>query len=759
MQTKNKQLMRKARLVYLMIIIVGVILSLLVYSTASSVQKTSAELVERRLPDLVELRDIALLVSEQERLLYEYYATTDELLYQQAHRYQFKELKQRLSAFIATMDADMPRSPLMSELNSIERLSEALYANLSTPPADWDLSREQLYQLSELRREMLPQLNQLQQHINQKVELGYQTTTKQLKSTVWTVILFSLGMAIFSFFLGRYARNYIRLSTDNERLAMFPRRNPNPVLSLDGEGQIEYFNPAAQRLLGYLGLSVEQPSALLPESVSAAFAGIRGTGHHVRRVQDKIGQTFLNYEVHWLKDLDAFDIHIQDVTEQELAKQKLEFKAYHSELSGLGNRALLVNDADGWIQDNVPFSLVLLDLPHHSQVVGNYGLSSAMDIVAAVADYLHQQFRQLQQSLHLRSGTRLYHIADASFAIISPHLNETDAFKALCEQLVASFSQPLPTSLGKMLIGISLGVTEYPRFSRDLEEMLLHAKIATDNARSKDSGLYYFDLQEGAKHSRRLSVTHRLEQAIEAEELSLFYQPKLNLLANHATGCESLARWFSDDEVISPGEFIPLAEQSGLILPLGSWILQTACAQALAFQQQGISMKMAVNISARQFTQPGFSQQVQDVLDAKGLAPQSLELEITESMIMENEAFGIKVLHQLKEIGVSLAIDDFGTGYSSLAYLKQFPVNKLKIDQSFVRRMHQDSVDQAIVLSLCQLSRNLRMEVVAEGVEELEQLDLLRTYQCDEIQGYWYSKPLSSADFSDFMLSRQQAVN
>jgi EAL domain-containing protein (putative c-di-GMP-specific phosphodiesterase class I) len=266
-----------------------------------------------------------------------------------------------------------------------------------------------------------------------------------------------------------------------------------------------------------------------------------------------------------------------------------------------------------------------------------------------------------------------------------------------------------------------------------------------------------FDPELGAKLAYQQQLTVDLVKAISLQEFELYFQPQLSLHTRQIIGAEVLIRWQRNGQWVSPAEFIPLAESAGLIVELGDWILQTACEKARSyFSDSYQNAVVAVNISPLQFGRPDFLDKVRDVLKTSGLAPKNLELEITEGVIIYNEQETIDTLVALKELGVKLAIDDFGTGYSSLSYLKKFDIDKLKIDQSFIRSIQIDRADQSIVRTIIELGRNFELQLIAEGVEEQSQLNLLKSMGCDEIQGYFFSRPLPETDFEKFLAQYDQ---
>jgi EAL domain-containing protein (putative c-di-GMP-specific phosphodiesterase class I) len=289
--------------------------------------------------------------------------------------------------------------------------------------------------------------------------------------------------------------------------------------------------------------------------------------------------------------------------------------------------------------------------------------------------------------------------------------------------------------------------------------LVQHADVAMYRAKQDGRNAYRFFAPDMQSHSARtLLLEGALRRALERNQLSLHYQPQLSLKTGRVTGLEALLRW-SHPELgsVSPAEFIPIAEKSGLILPIGEWVLRTAVEQLSAWINRGSEpIVMAVNLSAVQFRHQNLPELVRHILDAADLAPQYLELELTESVASDDPNGSISIMDDLKALGVRMSIDDFGTGYSSLSYLKRFPVYKLKIDQSFVRDIHVDSEDKAIVSAIISMAGSLGLQTIAEGVETLEQLSFLRAQGCDEVQGYFYSKPLPAQACEDYL--RRQLI-
>jgi FOG: EAL domain len=300
----------------------------------------------------------------------------------------------------------------------------------------------------------------------------------------------------------------------------------------------------------------------------------------------------------------------------------------------------------------------------------------------------------------------------------------------------------------------SIGISIYPQDGEDEQSLMKNADIAMYFAKEEGKNNYQFyskDLQ--SKSIERLSIETNMRLALERKEFSLQYQAKLDIKTGMITGVEALLRWQNPFlGSITPTQFIPVAEETGLIVPIGRWVMKTACAQNVAWQRRGLPpVCVAVNLSLRQLTDDNLLEDIKDALNDSGMAPNLLELEITESMIMHNPARLIAVLSSIKKIGVRLALDDFGTGYSSIARIKHFPIDTLKVDRSIIRNLQQDSEDRAITKAIIAMGKTLSLTVVAEGVETQAQEDYLRDHICDEMQGFYFSKPIAPDQFGDLL--------
>jgi EAL domain-containing protein (putative c-di-GMP-specific phosphodiesterase class I) len=309
---------------------------------------------------------------------------------------------------------------------------------------------------------------------------------------------------------------------------------------------------------------------------------------------------------------------------------------------------------------------------------------------------------------------------------------------------------------------VSIGITRFPEDSSETESLVKHAGAANELAKQKGrNNFQFYSAEMSTRADERRSLEADLHHALEREELRLYYQPQIDTQSGKVIGMESLLRWQHPTRgLVLPLDFIPLAEENGLIIPIGEWVMKEACRQTRAWQIQGLdSLAVSVNVSARQFRKPGLSRIVEEALANSELDPRYLVIEITEGLVMEDIEMTSKVLHEIKENGVSISVDDFGTGYSSLSYLKRFPIDELKIDRSFLMDIPASEDDSAIVKAVIAMSNSLELNVVAEGVETEEQLAFLRKLNCNALQGYLFSVPLPEQEFSAFVINNRAGAS
>ncbi|MET3132333.1 diguanylate cyclase (GGDEF)-like protein/PAS domain S-box-containing protein [Oxalobacteraceae bacterium GrIS 1.11] len=528
------------------------------------------------------------------------------------------------------------------------------------------------------------------------------------------------------------------------------------------EYAIEYVNPAFERITGYsaqdvIGRSLEclQSNVQDQQNIGEIQAALRDkrAGHALLRNYRKDGSSYWNdfcIAPVWDDDgaaVSHFVVAQYDVTAVMRFEAELAFQAKHDTLTGLANRNLLRERLSQAIaasgRDGGPLWVVFVDLDRFKFVNDTLGHEAGDALLKILAGRLQAAGGDADTVARLGGD---------EFVLVLP--GHADDGATLLQGIMDAVAQPLMLDEHEFFLTCSIGVASYPGDGDTAEILIKHADIAM--YRAKELGrntVQFYAPTMSARTLERLGIESDLRHALERAELTLHYQPQVELCSGRIVGMEALLRW--DHPTlgrIAPARFIGLAEEMGLIIPIGAWVIRTACAQAKAWQTAGLGqLRVAVNLSARQFTQKALLQSIADALQTTGLEARFLELELTESMVMSDVEHAIAILRKLKALGIHISIDDFGTGYSSLSYLKRFPIDVLKVDQSFVADITADSDGAAIVRSIISLAHSLRLKVIAEGVETAGQLDFLREHGCDQIQGYFFSRPLAAADFEGLL--------
>jgi diguanylate cyclase (GGDEF)-like protein len=436
----------------------------------------------------------------------------------------------------------------------------------------------------------------------------------------------------------------------------------------------------------------------------------------------------------------------REITVRRKAEEKLRVVSTHDALTALPNRTLLherLSHALARAQRHGRLLAVLfVDLDRFKNVNDTLGHEAGDKLLQVAAQRLYDCLRETD-TMARQGGDE--------FVVLMDELTDREPISGVSQRILDAVAEPFVIDDQELHITASIGISVYPDDGRTL---LKNADIAMYRAKEKGKNNYQFYSAEIDNHSvERLSLESGLRRALERDEFTLHYQPKVNIASGLITGMEALLRWQHPElGSIAPGRFIPIAEENGLILPIGAWVLRTACSQNRAWQRQGVRrFPVAVNLSPRQFAGESLVDDVKSALDESGLAPSDLELEITESMVMNNPEQAVKLLQQLKKLGIRVAIDDFGIGYSSLAYLKRFPIDSVKVDRSFVEDIPEDENSMAIAQAVIAMAHSLRLKVVAEGVESEGQLSFLRGEGCDEIQGYYFSAARAASEISQIM--------
>lgn len=565
------------------------------------------------------------------------------------------------------------------------------------------------------------------------------------------------------------------LFVEQERAQAALRSIGDAVITTDAVGVVEYLNPTAEILLGrarneVLGRPLGAIFRILDESEYKAEVDLAAWCLEKKQTIKLpehsllVGHTGQEYAIRAsaapIRDeqgrMLGVVLAISDLSEARRLTEQMAYQATHDALTGLPNRNLLRDRLQHAIaharRTTQGFALVVVDLDHFKKVNESLGHTVGDQLLQCVAARL--------RSCGLKADT-LARLGGDEFVMVLEDLQQEDWVILFARSVLTYLESPFLLEEREYFITASIGICLFPRDGEEAETLLKNADSALYRAKEKGHGTVQCYAQDmHVRAVERLRMERNLRHALERQEFELHYQPQLDLRRRRIIGVEALLRWRdAQRELIPPIDFIPLAEETGLIEMIGEWVLRTACAQAKAWQREGLpALRMAVNLSPRQFQRPGLVDLVAAVLWETGLEANCLDLEITEGLLMHDVEGSIAILRQIKAMGVRLSIDDFGTGYSSLSYLKRFPIDQLKIDRSFVRDVGTDQDDTAITLAVIAMAHSMRLEVVAEGVETKEQLAFLRANQCDVIQGYYLSRPAPPSQIATLLREKAPAL-
>ncbi len=546
------------------------------------------------------------------------------------------------------------------------------------------------------------------------------------------------------------------------KLSQAVEQSPAAVMITDLDAAIEYVNPKFTEITGYSATEIlgKDPRILksgeMDESIYRQLwthlqAGEQWQGELLNK--HKEGHLFWERaQISPLRNDQGKITHYigvkEDITIQKGYEKQLEYQASHDALTGLANRILLLDRLDQAIRyaqrSQRQVAVLLLDLDRFKVINDTLGHAAGDAVLCQVADRLKSAVRDTDTVA--RFG------GDEFIVLLTEVCNEQDLVRIM-QKIMKVLKEPHQIEERHLVLAASIGVSTFPKNSSEPEHLIRFADIAMYQSKKSGRAFSFYSDEMDSFGLDTLDLEHDLHGALQRQEFCLHYQPKIDLKTGTISGCEALIRWQHPRlGMVSPDQFIPLAEQTSLIVPIGAWVLEEACRQGLAWQASGIApIQIAVNLSARQFRQGDLASTVNTILGKTELDPSLLELELTESMIMDNPQEAQTALVALKNLGVSLSLDDFGTGYSSLNYLSRFPVDHLKIDQSFIRDIGTSDARTAVVSSIIDIAHNLQLTAIAEGVETTEQLAFLITNGCDAMQGYLFSKPLPAGEFAQLL--------
>lgn len=550
------------------------------------------------------------------------------------------------------------------------------------------------------------------------------------------------------------------------RLSQTIEQSPNAVVIMDVQAKIEYVNATFVTNAGYsadevIGKNLRflksdiTPHAVYKEMWACLASGQAWHGELTNRRKD--GTEYIDsINIAPVIDSGGRTTHYiaieDDISEQKRNKERISYLANFDSLTGLPNRIQMDDHMRYTLsfakRNEEIFAVMFLDLDHFKNINDTLGHS--------IGDVLLIELSKRLTAV-LREEDTVSRMGGDEFVLLLPN-SDVNGATQVAQKLLEAIARPFPLEDYSLSVTASIGIALYPADGSDIETLSKNSDAAMYRAKQEGRNGYYFFTQEMQKNSQRnLELSNALHTALERNEFHLVYQPQLSAQDCNVIGAEALIRWEHPQlGSISPAEFIPIAEGNGMILSIGEWVLRTAISQAKSWIMQGFSpIIMAINLSAVQFRHPNLPDMITSILEEADLPHEYLELELTEGIAMYNPQAAIATMNDLHKRGIRMSIDDFGTGYSALAYLKKFNIYKLKIDQSFVRDISTDAEDKAIVSAIIHMARSLGLTTIAEGVETIEQLKYLQEQECDEIQGYYYSKPLLPEMFETFYAEHQ----
>lgn len=560
-----------------------------------------------------------------------------------------------------------------------------------------------------------------------------------------------------------------RKKNENEliKLSQALQQSPNAIIITDYKANIEYVNTAFINTTGYTQTEVIGKNPRFLKSGKTPQGTYEEMWKHITNGEAWYGElinrhkngTEYSYSINVSPVFDTANkithyIAIQeDITDKKQAEEHIRYLANFDPLTGLPNRRQLNDHFDYTLslakRHGGNFTLIFLDLDRFKEINDSLGHTFGDTLLIELAKRL---------KLAMREEDTISRMGGDEFILLLPDVDAQEAAQ-IALKLQENIAKPFVIDGQEMTVTASIGIALYPTDGSDMETLSQNADAAMYRAKQEGRNTFFFFTEEMQTISKRnLRLSNSLYYALSRNEIHLVYQPQISIETGRIIGAEALIRWHHPElGMVSPAEFIPIAENNGLILPIGEWVLRTAASQLRTWIDNGLPpFIMAVNLSAVQFRHPNLPEIVTQILTETSLPPEYLELELTEGVAMNNPQGAISIMNHLHECGIRMSIDDFGTGYSSLSYLKQFKVYKLKIDQSFVRDISVDPEDKAIVSAIINMAHSLGLKTIAEGVETVEQLNYLREQGCNEVQGYYYSKPLPAEQFEIFLAERNK---
>ncbi|WP_169749008.1 putative bifunctional diguanylate cyclase/phosphodiesterase [Gynuella sunshinyii] len=694
------------------------------------------------------LSELQMYLDRYERLIFGAY-------FEQRHPDQFRATAVRLHEQVSTeMKQLQQQLANMDEVSQLDSLLQTYFTTAGIIITELDQSpinhlavQYRLQQMLQLEQKMHPVMADISDFFD-RFERNASTIHNQEISrlTILTVALSMIVLAVFSL-LGWLLYLLIIKHSKIRMLQAFPEYNPHPVMSLTKDGQVAYANPASYQLLKVLKMPAQDVSALLPKNLASLLEEVKNSDPPHRDWFGTLGYRQFQYRVHYLSLPPQLHVYMEDVTEQERIKNELVYRASHDPVTRLYNRFQLYEDLQNNNRHGISY-LLLIQFHGYEDVLSSHGQNHVDMVSSEIAERVNTLITDYRA---LRAG---YRWADEVFGMTVLSMDQ-DSLLELMEKIRHRLARPY--GLGELEFLMRVRIASTIITDNDKAGSLI-SRCQTALRLSQDQKTIFYHPAMGEAYERQRMLEKGLETALERDELHLYFQPQVSLSTGLIVGAEALLRWQHPGlGNVSPDEFIPVAEATGIIIPIGDWVLRQACEFWGELKQQGIidQAVVAVNLSAGQFRHTGLVNMIRDIVSVTGMPYDQLELEITESHLMHDLDASVEIMKRLQQLGVALAIDDFGTGYSSLSTLNGFPLDKLKIDRSFVVGIPGNRSNETLVEAIIQMAHALNLKIITEGVETKVQVEWLKKHGSNEIQGYYFSKPLPRDEFVAFIQQGQ----
>lgn len=715
----------------------GVILQALM--TVNRLKTINEQLMGEDLLFFNKLQEMHQILHQQELLFYRFYLLGEMDNFQYKFQKNASVLREDFKLIRTEYKGVVTEQEVTSSFIQLGNVAKEFNIAM-TSPTDWDAARDALSKFEPIAEEISNYSQRLMTRVSQHVIDNAESSIEETQKGVFWISVVSLMLFIISLITVLLNNRLAESLKMQKRLAGFPALNPQPVMSIGHKGQITYANRGAKKTCRSL-LGHDDINELLPDNIALLMVSAKNKSeNYAANTRFSISNRFFSADLHWLDFIGEYHIYLSDVTDEVIAQKELELMAYYHAISGLPNREQLKITFE-----KKQFSyLILVEVEPYSEIITTYGHSTAESTIEHVSKRLKNLLRQCD--------IYIYHIDNNLYGLM---LFEASIVETITNKVNQCFADPISINSKELHLHAKFGGTHIEN-EHDLFECLRRADTAlrTIQANSRFSFRSYDDALDNS-NKRRAALQTELRHASKQEELLLYYQPIVDAVTRQTVAAEALMRWhLNKKEWISPAEFIPIAEQSDLIGMLSLWTINESFrfVRDIKPRVRG-DINIAVNISASQWSDDLLSNHLQASIERFGIEAGLITLEITEEAAISDVDYTITKMQMLKDTGFKIAIDDFGTGFSSLSYLNSLPVDKLKIDKSFVDKIMHDEKNTKIVKAIISLANQLDMQVVAEGIEAPEQADKLQAWGCQFLQGYLFSKPMPESSFTQVIHS------